>query len=292
MKFNYKCDNFTEEQGAELLARAAERRHNGRLKQAELSALNEQMNNVFTMADTFDNNEQQILTDYIEQHPEQIANIRDYVESQGYSPEMNLIELCMQVAHARNKQIEEVQASYDADNFSFSSEAGRQRRKARKEQRLTRKLSKLKGTDAEAAAIATEPEQKDYIVNDPNNANVTNPLPPEGTNITRDEAHAEILGQEAEFEEYDGEQDKFLPVLNAAIALGTKTVNEIKAAKAQGKKINLKAFADLFKRKADEVAKEAIANIETEKKRDFARENAPIIIVAALALVLIGSMIK
>jgi len=298
MLFNYNADNFTEEQGYELLKRAAERRHNGRIIQHELNSLNEHMANMFDMADTFDSNQEQILIDYINSNPEQIDNIRAYVESQGYSPAVNLLDLCAQVAHARNEQIEQVVESYDADNFSFSSAAGRERRRARKAARRARRSGSVDMAadapeQAQAEGQAAAPVEKPfYTVNDETQANVSNPLPPDGTNITRDEAHAEILGMEQEMQQYDGEQDEFLPVLNAAIALGTKTVQAVKEAKASGQKVDLRAFANLFKKKADEAAKMAMAGIESKKKKDFLRENAPALVIAALALVFIGSMIK
>lgn len=296
MKFNYDSDCFDEYDGAEMLQVAQDRRQNGRLKQVDINAFNEGMKSALEVGNNFDTPEENILIDFIHANPDQIDNLKEYVTSQGYGPAMSLIDLCMQVAHARNEQINKVVDKYDSDNFSFATAAGKERRRKRREARKARKSGASDSAPqeeeqaADNKAIPKEPGK--MIIDNPDTAFQAGGVAPQGTNIAPDEAHAEILGQESEMEEYDGEQDKFLPVLMAAIALGTKTVNAVKEAKKNGQKVNLKSFADLFKKKAQEVANEAIANVETAKKKDFVRENLPLMVVGVLALVFIGSQIK
>jgi hypothetical protein len=287
MKFDYNSDNYNEYEGEDMLQAAIDRRKNGRLKQVDINTFYDGMKSCFDVASNFDNPEENVLIDFIHSNPEQIENLKAYIESQGYAPATALVDLCLQVAHARNEQINDVVDKYDSDNFSFATAAGKERRRKRREKR--RGLSPV---DDIPPTEANQQASGKIIIDDPMTAYQANGLPPQGTNIAADEAHAELLGQESEFEEYDGEQDEFLPVLTAAIALGSKTISAVKDAKAKGQKINLKNFAMLFKKKAQEVADKAVEDISTQKKKDFLHENMPIIIVGVLGLIFVGSQLK
>ena len=142
------------------------------------------------------------------------------------------------------------------------------------------------------------------------------------SNPSAREAHAEIIGDEFGGDSYRGEADNFLPLIATAIALGSRVVQGIQAAKKAGIKISFNDIGKLFKKGAfknitpeqaaaltagqkapdpslvppakvlDEGIKQIVSGVEKEKKKEFLQENAGLIFVGVLVLIFLGRMSK
>ena len=239
----------------------------------------------FDIGETFDKTDIQVLEGFLKtQDGDVIQNLDNYLRSRGYTPANNLVHLCMQIAGARNEHIEEVMEEYDSDNFGFGTAAGKDRRRRRRMARWGYNVPEVGQPADQPAETKTTPEQdRAAEIN-------TAAAPPPETNPTREQAHAEILGREADAESYDGETEKQMPIWGAAISLGTKAIEGIKEAKKSGQKVDMKSIYELFKKKGSEVADATIKDIEKEKKKAFVKENAVPIAAAAAGLIVIGAL--
>lgn len=307
---NFNISSFDAESIESRFDNAEARRANGRLIQNEIDAFEEFKNNSIAIGETQGKPAEIVLQDFIEKNPEQVENIKNYLQYRGYEPSEDLVELCMQCAYARGEHINEVVSAYDEDNFLWGGKGRDERlkrrlarRKARVEARAERKAIKRKAkADAEAAEMQANPEAG-AVSEQTASAMQQTPAQtviateqgagaPLALNPTPEEAHAEILGQEAEAESYNGESKDWGKVLNAAVDLGTRQIAAIKEAKAKGEKVNLKKFVNLLTKNAKQSAQPVIEQIEQEKKMSFLRENAPLLIVAIIGIAVIGYSLK
>ena len=319
---NYNSNNFQDETIEEKLANAETRRIIGREKQQDIEHFELLKGKAMEAAEIQGKTPQEFLIDLIRQHPDDINSLMDYLEQRGYTPDSNLLNLAMQVMHARDEEIDERMRMYDADNFLFGGKGKAERirrraervtarnsvRLARQEGKTQRKAARAarKGEEAildeqgteQAQEEQSQQEQVPYredaqkTIIDDGDINM-DAHPPTILNPTREEAEAEILGEEEDLESYDGEQKTFNTILNSAVDLGRRTVADVKAQqKKTGKKVNLKGIFQLFKKNTKAVAQDVERDITVKKKNDYIKDNTPMLIGGVILLVGIGYLLN
>ena len=278
---NFNSNNFSPETMDDKVCLAETRRKNGRLLLSDVSNFDKIKEDAIAVGNTNGKEPMETLFCFLKRQKEQLKNLEDYVASRGYTPTKDVAGLCMQVAHARNEHIEEVMDSYDADNFLSGNRAKREER---------RRKRRLRKGGEEGADIDTNANDDKVLVNT-NSVQENAPLPPI-VNPSREEAHAEIIGEEMENESYTGETKDYSIALNAAIDLGQKAAQKIKDAKASGVKLNLKNVIGLFKKAGAETASNLEKTVTQKKKKEYIKENAPMIAIVVVALVMVGVAIS
>lgn len=316
----------------ERVASAPHRRNNG-IK--ALASMNSFVGAAERKADLAGKTIEQVLQDLLRAAPEMVERLQAYVYGRDYTPAKDIRSLAMQVAHARNEHIKDVQDEYDSenydpDNFFFDSKERKAMRKkkksakwARREERRDKKhRNKMAKLDKEYADTTAPDETPSEDAQDGEDTQPTKrpalkkPMAKlaatdsEGgsaldlANPDAEEAHAEIIGEEMDEQNYDGEVDNFLPFLAGAITLGTKLLSggsvdgaEIKglfkkktptpAEKAAAAKLPPEKLGDVL----NKGIKEAMTSVEKQKKTDFLKEHSIEIVLVVIALIFIGSKI-
>lgn len=230
-----------------------------------------------------------IISKMFAQAPHAVAYLRDYVRKRGLNPANSVRELVIQFTHLRGKHIDEVVSSYDADNFGFGKQKGKERRRTRRDARKARKSGKkgetpVMGEDEKSTANTDERNERETAASDQTSYRETQRAEQEEdlVNPTESDAHAEIIGEEFMGEGYDkNSAEGMSPYIAGALKLGNSI---IAAAKKKGG-ASAKEIVDLVKKEGDE-------QVKGYKKRETGntlRENAPIIACAVLALLFVGA---
>jgi hypothetical protein len=260
---------------------------------------------------------EEVCRNLLRNNPEMIGKLKAYVFSRGRKPALDVDALCVQVAKLRHQQIQDVQRyygeeNYDADNFGFGSKARRAMRKKRRkakwdrrekrramreevrEARLRKNLDEANQREApEETAKEQEAPKEPYqrVAEETGEGKEVQEL----ANPSEDEAHAEIVGAEAEMESYDGEADNFLPFLAGALKLGAKLISGGKVDKNEIKQLLSKPDTNKQKGSQADVLntgiKEIVKTIETQKKKEFLKDNIVWILLGIVAVIGVGYFI-
>jgi hypothetical protein len=215
-------------------------------------------------------------------------------------------------------------SAWDADNFIFDSkerkamrkrrrkakwarrEKRRQMREDAREAKIQKKIDEANQREAPEDAQPHEdpnavksqttynPNEKVYQSTDTNTTEVQELGSP-----TQEDAHAEIIGEEMEMESFYGEDeaDNFLPFLAGAINIGAKLlsggqVGKDDLAKLMAKKSPTDEAKTLTKTDTatalNQGIKKIMDTVETQKKKEFLKENIIWILLAVVVIFLIG----
>lgn len=286
---NWYYDSFQPESDIERIERSAERRALGLRKMQEQKGIEEQVVKALEVAEHNGTAPHLALLGVLKKNPGAVQQIRDYLLSRDVSPADDLLHLCMQLAYWRADHIDDVIDSYEPDNFlGFGKKA--------KRRRLNRLAAKLGYGLIEPGQEAPQPTQAEQV----QDTAAAVMAPPQVNPMAQDsqylqaanmaqspsaeQAEAEIIGREAESESYDGEQDKLLPYINAALNVGRGAIAALKAKKAKGEKIDLKAITNLFKK----ASTQAVDEVKAVETKATVKEKMPMIIGAAVLLLIVG----
>lgn len=303
-----------------------------------LSEVNTFLSKLDRMSETSGTTKEEILINMLKQDPKLRESVCIYLEGEGYTPSDNFNELAGQAAFARMTQIADMQDEYCLDNFDEAdyifgkkNKAARQQRRAQRsdaktkrqaarqqkkqvkqETKVKRKARRGELVDAKFnRKIAEEQQQQDAAEMMPEDMPMDNTameLDNEEVmnlaNPTPEMAHAEIVGEEMEEENFDGSYDDFLPFLAGALEVGG---NLVSGAKSQGADFsNLKT---LFGRKKAAAGaktqlgaklpsalnagiKEVIDTVKAREKQNFLKENMIWIVLGVVVIFFAGRMIK
>lgn len=264
-----------------------------------------------------------VLYNVVSNSPETIMAMRRYLIDRGYHPDSTTEGLAAQFAHARQEHIGEVVSNYDADNFSFRSEKRRKARQARRLQRIADRIARRKARKQgrlDVRAMGDEPEeaqaetQQEAAAITPADT-VSNPtsLPDtDSLNPTSQQAEAQILGEEFDGnywgDSYEGDAENFLPFLAGAFRLGKSVLGDLSEGKNPLSKGNIEQARDLFRKKGKKKLKYDIAGgvkgiakresddvmkkIEAQKTKAAIKGYMPVILVAVVALLVLGNSVK
>jgi hypothetical protein len=328
-------DDFAHDAAVIHTVAAPRRRKMGVKRLAEVNTF---LSKLDRMSETSGTSKEEILINMLKQDPKLRESVCIYLEGEGYTPSDNFNELAGQAAFARMTQIADMQDEYCLDNFDEAdyifgkkAKAARQQRKAqrrdaqlkrqglrqqkkqlKKENKIKRKARRGELIDANFDRKIREAQQEDAADTMPEME-----MPSENTameldneevmnlaNPTPEMAHAEIVGEEMEQENFDGSYDDFLPFLAGALEVGG---NLVSGAKSQGADFsNLKT---LFGRKKAAAGaktqlgaklptalnagiKEVIETVKAREKQNFLKENMIWIVLGVVVIFFAGRMIK
>jgi hypothetical protein len=329
-------DDFAHDAAVIHTSLAPVRRSMGMKRLAEVNTFLSKLDRVSENSGT---PKEQVLINMLKEDPKLVERVCIYLEGEGYTPADNFDDLAGQAAYARMTQIAEMQDEYCLDNFDEAdyifgkkNKAARQQRRAQRAEAKTkrqaarqqkkqvkqdtkvkRKLRRGELVDAKFnRKIAEEQQEQDaaemmpqldypsentsFEMDNEEVMNLANPTP--------EMAHAEIVGEELEEDNFDGSYDTFLPFLAGALEVGGQLVT---GAKKQG--ADFTNPKTLFSRKKAAAGsktnlgtqlpsalnagiKEVINTVKAREKENFLKENMIWIVLGIVVIFFAGRMIK
>lgn len=347
---DYEFMNYAGESDSERIANAYTRRQKGAALLNKIKHIKQEWHRIFEHAKVQGIKPAAILEKYIRKNPAAIESAKDYIRSRGIVPSEDLHEIAMQYCRLRDQQVNDVVDMYDVDNYEISDEEndttegddndnlfgrtgkkyrlkheGLSRREVRQRRRAQRKGNKEEAGEAAVSADAAKAPENVFEDGQTQPA-AESPLPlPKFTNVlppvelqapSQEEAEAEILGEESDYEGFDGEHEENLPAIKAIDLLGRLNYDGYESDNATGadttkKKVDWGKLFENLKDTAGEVSKTAkvikdskgkainageifndIKEHETVKeKKNFLKENAPYIVIGIVIIVCVGVVI-
>ena len=340
-KMDFEFMNYSGENDAERITAAPARRQKGAVLLQQIKGIKQEWHRIFEHAKAQGIKPAQILEKYIRKNPAAIDSAKDYIRSRGIVPLEELHEISLQYARLRDQQINDVVDMYDVENYeNFEEDAdnlfgrtgkkyrakhdGMSRKEVRERRRSDRKGNRTEPGE-EALETAPDPENIFEEGAAPAPADVANsplPLPAFSTNLppvelqtpSAEEAEAEILGEESDYEGYEGEHEETLPAINAIGLLGRINYDLIESDNATGPNDTSKVeWGKLFQSitsaagetastvkalkknkknlNAGDIYKDVKTHVTATEKNNYLKENAATIVVGVIVIAAIGYII-
>jgi len=347
IKMEYEISNYQDSNDFDRINNAPERRKKGLQMLEEIKRVKQGWARTFTQGKAQGMTPIAILKKYISKNPEGIDAAKDYIRSRGIVPAEALDEIAMQYARLRDAQINDVVDMYDCSNYEeydgsedYEGEAdnlfgrtgkryrmkhdGKSRREVRQERRANRKAAKGEVGDEAILPAEAQLASAGDVTPGLQPADLSSPMPQPSFSQTlppleisepsREEAEAEILGEESDYESYDGEHEKILPLLKAIDLLGRENFDNYCADNATGQQPidwgNLfqqiastgQAVAGAVKQsKANKkgggkidpkaVYSQVKENITEKEKNQYLKDNSGKLIAVVIGIALVGYLI-
>ena len=280
-KMNFEISNYEAESLEDKLDKAIQRRSVGQEVLAGVSGAMEAFELELQYAEAKGEDPAALLINSI-LDSDQFGELKAYVAAQGYTPADDVRLLCAQCYDARAQQIDDIVHMYDADNL-FGRSKRKKRRKAMAQELLNEPAPPPPpSVGIENLTRTTDGATQAQIIDA--NRNVLSP--------DAEQAMAEIVGAEQELAESPTDNFDFQTLLNKAIGVGKDVTDEIKEQKRQGKKVKFNDLVKIFTKKGAPVVKNTVEEYKEEEKQKEINKMMPTIIIAAVALVAIGYLVK
>lgn len=270
----YNFDNAIGDEGNGVLM-AQQYREKGHEILAKNSRFLDQLERKAKMSKKHPHN---ITMTMLNDNPDAVAYMSNYVQARGYTPSDNVQHLAMQMAHAQNEHVEEVMDKYDPDNFSLSTAAGRERRRRRREARRHKHDGDINidtPVDTPTTADDHHAVNETSVVGDPVNQQMDALAAP-----SYEDAHAEIIGEQFCGDGYDEQQENYMPFVAAAINMGKDIIGA-----AKNKDLSFKTLGNIFKKNTNDT----VEVIKEKETKNAIKDNMPWALLAVVVLIYLGS---